>query len=45
MKKDKLYPKIEVYNIFISAYAKTGEVKKGFKLFNDVSVVLQYMCD
>ena len=37
MKKDRLDPKIEVYNIFISAYAKTGHVKKAFKLFNDVS--------
>ena len=40
MKKDKLNPKIEVYNIFISAYAKTGQVKKAFKLFNDVSDML-----
>ena len=40
MKKDRLNPKIEVYNIFISAYAKTGQVKKAFKLFNDVSDML-----
>lgn len=40
MKKDRLDPKIEVYNIFISAYAKTGQVKKAFKLFNDVSDML-----
>ncbi|XP_022784229.1 pentatricopeptide repeat-containing protein 1, mitochondrial-like isoform X2 [Stylophora pistillata] len=36
MKEDKLNPKIEVYNIFISAYAKSREVKKAFKLYNDV---------
>ena len=40
MKMDRLNPKIEVYNIFISAYAKTGQVKKAFKLFNDVSDML-----
>ena len=40
MKKDRLNPKIEVYNIFIAAYAKTGQVKKAFKLFNDVSDML-----
>ena len=40
MKKDRLNPKIEVYNIFISAYAKAGQVKKAFKLFNDVSDML-----
>ena len=37
MKANKLHPRVEVYNIFISAYAKRGQVRKAFKIFNDVS--------
>ncbi|KAL9957362.1 hypothetical protein ACROYT_G038992 [Oculina patagonica] len=36
MKENKLYPTVEVYNIFISAYARKGQVRKAFKIFNDV---------
>ena len=44
MKANKLHPPVEVYNIFISAYAKRGQVRKAFKIFNDVSNHLRTAC-
>lgn len=44
MKANKLHPRVEVYNIFISAYSKRGQVRKAFKIFNDVSQHLICKC-
>lgn len=40
MRNGNIYPDTVSFNVLISGYAKMGDIKKAFKLFNDVSRVM-----
>lgn len=37
MKEEKIPLTVEIFNVIISAYAKSGKMRRAFKLYNDVS--------
>ena len=37
MKNGRVYPDTVSFNVLISGYGRKGDIKKAFKLFNDVS--------
>ena len=40
MKRSRVRPDVVVYNTLISGYAKQGNIKMAFKMFNEVSGIL-----